>query len=99
MCSHAGKSQHEVSRRTSAEAMPAPIRGCADPPRWVCEGPHAVTLSPLRRAKLYRKAGRNKDAERIEADLLKRLAYADPDYSILVELKRSRELAAAQSLQ
>jgi tetratricopeptide (TPR) repeat protein len=42
----------------------------------------------LRLAKLYWKTGNGKEAKPIETDLLKRLAYADPDYPILVELQR-----------
>lgn len=39
-------------------------------------------------AQLYRRMDRVKDAETIEAELRTLLAYADPDYPMLVELKR-----------
>lgn len=39
-------------------------------------------------AQLYRSLGRDKDAEKIEDELRKLLTYADPDYPMLVELKR-----------
>ena len=39
-------------------------------------------------AQLYRRLGRDKDAEKIEDELRKLLTYADPDYPMLVELKR-----------
>jgi hypothetical protein len=39
-------------------------------------------------ARLYRKAGRAADAQRIEADLSKLLAFADADHPILLELQR-----------
>jgi predicted Zn-dependent protease len=39
-------------------------------------------------ARLYRKAGRAPDAQRIEAELLKLLAVADPDHPLLLELQR-----------
>lgn len=34
-------------------------------------------------AEVYRKLGRQSDAEKIEKELLTLLAYADPDYPIL----------------
>ena len=40
------------------------------------------------RARLARKLGRQEEAARIEAELLKLLAHADPDHVILRELKR-----------
>lgn len=40
-----------------------------------------------RQAQLYRKLGRPSDAKRIEAELLKRLAHADPDHPLLVRLR------------
>ncbi len=40
------------------------------------------------RARLARKLGREEEAARIEAELLKLLAHADPDHVILRELKR-----------
>ena len=39
-------------------------------------------------AQLYRKLGRPSEAKRIEAELLKRLAHADPDHPLLVRLRR-----------
>ncbi len=39
-------------------------------------------------AQLYRRLGRIQDAEKIENELRKLLAYADPDFPLLVELKR-----------
>jgi tetratricopeptide (TPR) repeat protein len=39
-------------------------------------------------AQLYRKLGRLSDAQRIEAELLKHLAHADPDHPLLVRLRR-----------
>jgi DNA-binding winged helix-turn-helix (wHTH) protein/tetratricopeptide (TPR) repeat protein len=45
-------------------------------------------------ARLYRKVGRVQDAERIEAELDRLLAVADTDYPILVQLQKSRDLAA-----
>jgi hypothetical protein len=38
-------------------------------------------------AQLYRKLGRLSDAQRIEAELLKRLDHADPDHPLLVRLR------------
>ncbi len=40
------------------------------------------------RARLARKLGRQEEAARIEAELLKLLAHADPEHVILRELKR-----------
>jgi DNA-binding winged helix-turn-helix (wHTH) protein/tetratricopeptide (TPR) repeat protein len=48
-------------------------------------------------AKLYRKAGNNSEAEKIEIDLVKRLKYADADHPILVQLRRQSQLAASVS--
>jgi serine/threonine protein kinase/tetratricopeptide (TPR) repeat protein len=45
----------------------------------------------MRLALLYRQSGREVDAEKLEAKLVKLLAYADPDFPFLVELK-SRSL-------
>ena len=42
-------------------------------------------------ARLYRRLGRVQDAERIEAELRKLLAYADPDFPLLVELKKLQD--------
>lgn len=39
-------------------------------------------------ARLYRKAGRVQDAEKVEAELKKLLVYADPDHPLLLQLKR-----------
>ena len=39
-------------------------------------------------ARVYRSVGRVRDAERLEDELRKLLTYADPDYPMLVELKR-----------
>jgi tetratricopeptide (TPR) repeat protein len=39
-------------------------------------------------AKLYRRAGREEDARAVEAELAKRLALADSDHPILLELQR-----------
>jgi tetratricopeptide (TPR) repeat protein len=46
---------------------------------------------------LYRKAGREQDAQRIEAELVNLLATADPDFPLLVQLQASQRLAAAQA--
>jgi tetratricopeptide (TPR) repeat protein len=47
-------------------------------------------------AQLYRKAGRDEDADRTEAELRRLLTYADPDNPLLVRLKQSATLASAQ---
>jgi tetratricopeptide (TPR) repeat protein len=39
-------------------------------------------------ARLYRRLGRVQDAEKIETELRKLLTYADPDFPMLVELKK-----------
>lgn len=52
-----------------------------------------------RLAELYRKAGRDQDAQRTETELLHLLADADPDDPILVRLKQSGTLASAQTLR
>ena len=44
-------------------------------------------------AQLYRRMGRVQDAEKIENELRKLLAYADPDFPMLVELKRLQNAA------
>ena len=49
-----------------------------------------------RRAELYRKIGRDEEAREIEAELLKLLAYADPDHPILRQLRATQALAASQ---
>jgi hypothetical protein len=48
-----------------------------------------------RLAKLYRKAGRVEDAERVEAELRKLLADADADYPLLVQLNQEKSLSAS----
>ena len=50
----------------------------------------------LLRARLYRKVGRMQEAEEIEAELRKLLAYADADHAILRQLKRTEDVAVAQ---
>jgi len=47
-------------------------------------------------AQLYHKVGREGEAERIEAELLRYLAFADADHPILLQLKESQELELAQ---
>jgi serine/threonine protein kinase len=42
-----------------------------------------------RLAELYREMGRVEDAEKIEADLSRRLVYADPDLPILIKLRQA----------
>ncbi|MEE8201861.1 MAG: tetratricopeptide repeat protein [Candidatus Acidoferrales bacterium] len=51
----------------------------------------------MRLAQLYRKVGREEEAQKIEAELLKLLAYADPDHPLLRQLRATQALAAAQS--
>jgi DNA-binding winged helix-turn-helix (wHTH) protein/tetratricopeptide (TPR) repeat protein len=46
-----------------------------------------------RLAQLYRKLGRVEDAEKIEAELSKMLAYADPEHPILLQLKQARAIS------
>jgi DNA-binding winged helix-turn-helix (wHTH) protein/tetratricopeptide (TPR) repeat protein len=45
--------------------------------------------------KLYLKAGDARDAQQVRADLLHRLAYADPDYPVLLQLKKQENLDAS----
>ena len=45
----------------------------------------------LQLAKLYRRAGRVEDAQAVEAELSKLLAFADPDHPILLELHRLQQ--------
>lgn len=45
-------------------------------------------------ARLYRRMGRVKDAQKIEAEMRKLLAYADPDFPMLVELKQLQKADA-----
>jgi tetratricopeptide (TPR) repeat protein len=55
-------------------------------------GPTAESLwmrNQWRLAQVYRKLGREEDAQPIEAELLKRLAYADSDHPILQALSKS----------
>jgi hypothetical protein len=46
---------------------------------------------------LYREMGRDKDARKVEDELRKRLALADPDHPILLQLDRTKELASLES--
>ena len=48
-------------------------------------------------AQLYRKAGRDRDARKIEDELLKLLAYADSDYPMLLDLNRLQNSVATHS--
>ena len=50
-----------------------------------------------RLTQLYKKAGRDQDAQRTEAELRQLLQYADPDDPLLVRLKQAGTLASAQS--
>jgi tetratricopeptide (TPR) repeat protein len=45
-------------------------------------------------ARLYRRIGRVQDAQKIEDELRKLLTYADPDFPLLVELKRLQNAPA-----
>ena len=58
---------------------------------------HDWMRAQWRLAQLYRKAGQTSEAEKIEAELRRLLAYADPDHAILLQLKRAQDLALAQS--
>jgi hypothetical protein len=49
----------------------------------------------LQLAQIYREMGRNQDAQKVEAELRKLLAYADPNHPILVELNRTKAIATA----
>ena len=49
----------------------------------------------LQLAQIYREMGRNQDAQTVEAELRKLLAYADPNHPILVELNRTKTIATA----
>jgi len=44
-------------------------------------------------AQLYREMGRDADARKIEDELRKRLALADPDHPIVRQLDRTKDLA------
>jgi hypothetical protein len=46
-----------------------------------------------RLAQLYRKMGRLEEAEKVEAELSKMLAYADPEHPILLQLKQVRTIS------
>lgn len=46
-----------------------------------------------RLAQLYRKVGRSDEAQKIEDDLKKMLAYADPDHPLLVQLNQTAAIA------
>jgi len=51
-------------------------------------------------AKLYRQAGRESDAAKVERDLSRLLSAADPDHPILVAVNKSQapdRIAAAKS--
>ncbi|MFQ5818232.1 MAG: hypothetical protein ACE5H2_09815 [Terriglobia bacterium] len=48
-------------------------------------------------AELYRKVGREQEAQEIEAELVKLLAHADDDHPVLRQLKRTQDVAVAQS--
>ena len=50
-------------------------------------------------ARLYRRMGRVKDAQKIESELRSLLAYADPDFPMLVELKKLQKAEAAAAKQ
>lgn len=50
----------------------------------------------VRLAQLYRKVGREREAQEIEAELLKLLAYADPDHPILLQLQRTQKSTTVQ---
>ena len=47
-------------------------------------------------AQLYRKSGRDEDADRTDAELRRLLTYADPDDPLLVRLKQSPTLVSAR---
>ena len=49
-------------------------------------------------AEVCRKLGRDKDARRIEEELLKLLTYADLDHPILVQLQNQASGKLAQSV-
>lgn len=55
---------------------------------WLVDGVPFWMQDEMALAQLYRRLGRVQDAERIESELRKLLAYADPDYPLLVELNR-----------
>jgi len=45
-----------------------------------------------RLAQFYRKLGRTEDAQKLEAELLKTLAYADPEHPLLLKLTQARTI-------
>ena len=47
-------------------------------------------------AQLYRKAGREEDADQVERELRKQLALADPDHPILLQLQRTQKSTTVQ---
>ncbi len=74
----------QVLEQASQEKTRAGLRNCAF--AWV--------RGQWRLAQLYRKARREREARKIEADILKPLAYADPDHPILLQLKRLQNVDA-----
>ena len=48
-------------------------------------------------AQLYRKNGRAQDAEKIEDDLRRLLAYADPDHALLAQLKEKQSSSSPRA--
>lgn len=58
-----------------------------------------TTLARLTLAQLYRRTGRTADAQKIEAELLHRWKYADPDFPPLLQLKRQIAQSAAPALR
>lgn len=55
---------------------------------WLVDGVPFWMQDEIALAQLYRRLGRVQDAEKIESELRKLLACADPDYPLLVELNR-----------
>jgi tetratricopeptide (TPR) repeat protein len=80
------------------EAIGALEKASAERPRVGIVRGFAWMRIQWRLAHLYRKVGRQQDAQRIEAELGKLLAGADPDYPMLVQLRRSQEQAATAPL-
>lgn len=58
------------------------------------EGPASWMEVQGELARLYRKAGREQDAQKIESELRKLLIYADADHPIVRQLKQSQDVAA-----
>jgi tetratricopeptide (TPR) repeat protein len=79
------------------EAIGALEKASAEGPRVRILHGFAWMRIQWRLAQLYRKVGREQDAQRIEAGLGKLLAVADPDFPMRVQLKRSQEPAAARA--